>query len=133
MKVLGFAVVGGVGFLVDGGILTLLSLVAHTNMYLARGASFSLATLATWLLNRTFVFQAEPWFGRRRGIEYAKYLTVQIAGALVNLGVFAALIATDARLQVLPILPLAIGAAFGMVVNFCGARYWVFRPAESRL
>ena len=71
MKVLGFAVVGGVGFLVDGGILTLLSQVAHTNIYLARGASFSLATLATWLLNRTFVFQAEPRFGRRRGIEYA--------------------------------------------------------------
>ena len=67
MKVLGFAVVGGVGFLVDGGILTLLSMVAHTNIYLARGASFSSATLATWLLNRTFVFQAEPRFGRRRG------------------------------------------------------------------
>jgi putative flippase GtrA len=127
MKILGFGLVGGVGFLVDGGVLTLLAQLGDANLFLARGVSFSLATLATWQLNRRYVFSQDVRASRAAGVEYAKYLVVQICGALFNLAVFAGLIISDPAFAGVPIVPLAIGALFGLVINFLGARYWVFR------
>ena len=129
VQIVGFAFVGGIGFLVDGGILTVASQVFGVNLYLSRALSFSVATLVTWLLNRSFVFAVATPLAEARGREYARYLAVQIAGALLNLGVFALLIALYPGLHSVPVVPLAVGALFGMVLNFLGARFWVFSPS----
>ena len=55
-RVAGFIVVGGIGFAVDAAVLTLAIRHLHASVYEARALSFTLAVLATWLLNRTFVF-----------------------------------------------------------------------------
>src|SRR6478752_571648 len=104
-----FVVVGGVGFVIDAGVLTLA----------LRALTFGSAVLATWLLNRLFVFDG----GRRTSLvaEYGRYILTQVAGALCNLGVFVALVEMIPRLAATPVVPLAIGAVLGALVNYAGS------------
>jgi putative flippase GtrA len=122
-----FIVVGGIGFLVDAGVLTLAVRHLYASVYEARALSFTMAVLATWLLNRTFVFatgeDASPILA-----EYGRYFTTQVIGALSNLLVFAALIEAFPRLASTPVVPLAVGAVLGALVNYAGSAWWVFRP-----
>jgi putative flippase GtrA len=119
-----FLVVGGVGFVIDAGVLTLALRELTSSVYAARALSFGSAVLATWLLNRLFVFDPD----RRTSLvaEYSRYLVMQIAGALSNLGVFVALIEMMPRLSATPVVPLAIGAVLGALVNYAGSVLWVF-------
>lgn len=124
-----FGLVGAIGFVVDGGILTLLSQRFGVNIYLSRLFSFTSATIATWLLNRTLVFKAQERDAQKKRREYGRYFVVQIGGALLNLGIFSALIKAAPSLESIPVVPLAVGAVFGMLFNYSGSRYWVFRKA----
>jgi putative flippase GtrA len=119
-----FIAVGGIGFLVDAGVLTLALRHLTASIYGARMLSFTVAVIATWLLNRTFVFAASG--PRPLVAEYGRYLTTQVVGALCNLLVFVALIETLPRLASTPIVPLAVGAVLGALVNYAGSAYWVF-------
>jgi putative flippase GtrA len=136
-ELLRFAVVGAIGFVVDAGILTWLVSLLAWNVYAARAVSFGVAVVVTWLVNRRWTF-AHRGPGvpapAGAGAEYARYLTVQVTGALANLGVFAAALAVWPRLIAYPVVPLAIGAVAGLVVNFVGARQWVFahRPDAEK-
>lgn len=120
-----FALIGAIGFLVDAGILTLLSQHWGLNVYLARCVSFAAASLVTFLLNRRFTFTAARVVGPGR--EYVRYMTVQGVGSLTNLAVFIVLINLFAGLGQTPVIPLAFGSAAGLIVNFAGSRLWVFR------
>jgi putative flippase GtrA len=126
MRQLGsFVAIGAVGFCVDGGVLTLLATQGGMNVYSARLVSFPLACLATWGLNRRWTFSAPRSLALRA--EYARYLAVQILGALANLAGFALLVALYPVWRTIPVIPLALGAIAGLAVNFLGARTWVFR------
>ncbi len=120
-----FAIVGIVGFLVDAGLLTFLVKKCFYNVYRARLISFSLATLITWYLNSRFVFKINHHGSFM--VRYGKYMAVQIGGSLTNLLIFTCVIETYQFLESYPIIPLSIGAIFGFVFNFTGARFWVFR------
>lgn len=124
-----FIVVGGIGFAVDAAVLTLALRHLTSSVYAARALSFTTAVLCTWLLNRTFVFatgeDARPIAG-----EYARYLTTQVTGALSNLLVFAVLIEALPMLESMPVVPLAVGAVLGALVNYAGSAWWVFRPGR---
>ena len=67
-----FLVVGGIGFLVDAGVLTLAVRHLGASVYAARALSFSVAVLATWLLNRTYVF-GTIGHSAPMGAEYGRY------------------------------------------------------------
>jgi putative flippase GtrA len=122
-------VVGGLGFVIDAGVLTLALRELTSSIYAARALSFGCAVLATWLLNRVFVFDPD----RRASLvaEYGRYLATQVAGALCNLGVFVALIELMPRLAATPVVPLAIGAVLGALVNYAGSARWVFNARRS--
>lgn len=121
-----FVLVGAAGFAVDGGVLTLLSVEFGFNVYLSRLLSFLTATMVTWLLNRRFVFDADAVV-QSRSAEYARYVTVQVVGALANLGLFSVLIARIPAWKSVPVIPLFFGALLGLVINYGFARYWVYR------
>ncbi|MDO9277484.1 MAG: GtrA family protein [Polaromonas sp.] len=125
-KLIYFTFVGGVGFLVDGGMLTLLSQHYGFDIYFARLASFSLATMVTWVLNRSILFRQEVDLDRPKSVEYARYLLVQTAGGGTNLAIFTLLIMLAPSLKDHPVIPLAVGAIFGLAINFTGVRYWVY-------
>ena len=126
-----FMVVGGIGFLVDAGVLVVAVRYLTPSVYAARALSFTVAVFATWLLNRTFVF-ATGQDERPIAGEYARYLTTQVIGALSNLLVFFMLIEALPILQSSPVIPLAAGAVLGALVNYAGAAWWVFRPKRRR-
>jgi putative flippase GtrA len=119
-----FALIGTLGFLIDGGLLTWMVSCMDRGLIESRLISFALAVSATWYLNRIFTFSNPQ--GAGAGKEYGRYLGVQVAGALINLGVFAALIAAFSMLSNYPIIPLAFGSGMAMIFNFLGARHYAF-------
>ena len=126
---IGFGLVGALGFAVDGGLLMLLTKVGGIEIYLSRAVSFVIATIVTWWLNRTLVFHTPNSSARflSKKTQYSLYLGVQSMGALANLVVFAYLVESYQTMRYYPILPLAFGSAVGLVINFSAARQWVFQ------
>jgi putative flippase GtrA len=128
-----FVAVGFVGFVVDAGVLTLLASFLGWNVYAARGVSFGIAVFVTWLINRRWTFGSRTMSGAAAaGAEYSRYLVVQVIGALANLGVFVGVLAIQPGLIRYPVVPLAFGAVAGLLVNYCGARAWVFAHRFAR-
>jgi len=124
-----FALAGGIGFVIDAGILTLLVNGLGYGHYVSRAVSFTFAVTATWLINRRWVFAA----GLPSGREYSGYFLVQLSGALINLGVYVLLIELVPRLAGIPVIPLACGAAVALIANFYLVRRFVFRGEPGRV
>ncbi|MCB1955550.1 MAG: GtrA family protein [Rhodocyclaceae bacterium] len=119
-----FVVAGGIGFLVDAGILTLLVRSAGWGPVAARIPSFLTAVSVTWWLNRQWAFRDLRTL--RVGTEYRRYIAVQLIGALANLLVYAALIHVQPSLRATPVVPLAVGAIAGLAANYMLSRRFVF-------
>jgi putative flippase GtrA len=124
-----FALVGGVGFIVDATVLTLLVNGLGYGHYASRAVSFSLAVTVTWLLNRRWVFQA----GSPTGREYSGYFAIQLLGAFINLGVYVLVIELVPALAAIPVVPLAFGSAVSMFSNYLLARRFVYRQTPVGL
>lgn len=122
-----FTIVGFVGFIIDATILTLLSVNIGMNIFFSRTVSFITATLVTWILNRIYTFRKHTKKSDINTREYRRYLLIQTGGAIVNLIVFTIIILLVPKLIGTPIIPLAIGAIFGLAFNFIGSLYWVYR------
>lgn len=126
-----FGIVGSVGFAIDGGVLTLMVTTLAVNPYIARLVSFSVAATITWALNRKWTFPGASL--QRRGPQYVRYLVVQVIGALINLGIFAILIAFWPALLVVPVFPLAAGALVAMAFTLLSSKLFVFSASPTRV
>lgn len=122
-----FASVGALGFAIDASILSALVHGLEWPHYTARAVSFGAAVTVTWYCNRSFVFGATGSSSR----EYGAYLTVQLIGALVNLGTYALAITAVPGLAALPVVPLAIGAAVALLFNYLAASRIVFAASRG--
>ena len=122
-----FGAIGAIGFLVDAAVLTWLVSVNGWGLYESRAVSFGLAVTATWYLNRRFTFARRA--GADRGREYGRYFAVQTIGALINLGVYVAVVEAVPGVAPFPVVPLALGSAAAMVFNFIAARHFAFAGA----
>src|SRR5262249_23740164 len=111
-----FVVAGAAGFVVGGGVLTLLMRVWHWNPFAARAVSFPLAVTVTWLINRNVAFAGGVRHDTRT--EYAGYFGIQIVGALINLAVFTVCLTVWPALEQWPLVPFAAGAGVALVFNF---------------
>lgn len=124
-SLLRFAVVGAAGFVVDAGVLQLL-LLDGWGLVPARSVAIPVAVLATWLLNRAFTFR-----DARSGPAWAslvRYAGVSAVGALVNFGVYSALVLLLAWMAQRPLAALAVASVVAMLVNYLGSRHFAFRP-----
>jgi putative flippase GtrA len=77
------------------------------------------------MLNRAFAFP-----GRRASpilSEYVGYAAIQVTGAAANLAIFSACLLLNERLSEIPLVPLAIGAIFGLAVNFTLLNWGLYR------
>lgn len=84
----------------------------------------------TWLLNRKLAFSGGSRFRART--EYAGYFAIQVVGAAINLGVFAACIHVFPALIEWPVIPLAVGAAVAFLCNFFFTRSALYPGATAR-
>lgn len=125
LQFLRFCIVGGLGFIVDAGVLLLL--LDHTGLgpYLARLVSFLVAATMNWLLHRRFTFPHAP--RDRRGRQWAQFIAANSVGGALNYGVYAVLIATSPWFAVAPVRAVAAASAVALGVNFAANRKWVFR------
>jgi putative flippase GtrA len=128
-QALSFAFIGAIGFVVDGGILTLLNSAFGLSLIRARLASFPIAITLTWYLNRkrTFAHIKNP----DAAGEWGRYAFVNSIGALLNLAIFLWLIQAYDALAAWPILALALAASVALVFNFLVSRHVAFRPRQS--
>ncbi|MGF6599995.1 putative flippase GtrA [Paraburkholderia sp. GAS448] len=129
-KLLAFGCVGAIGFAVDAGVLSLLTQEFGLDVYLSRLISFPTAVCATWLLNRTWVFKHPHRVVRNKRREYLSYFSIQSIGALLNFGIFSAALIIYPDLRAYPIIPLAFGAVAGLLFNYAGSHYWVFKHSS---
>lgn len=126
-ELLRFAIVGGIGFCVDGGTLIVLSDWFGWSALAARLVGFPLAVTVTWWLNRTWTFHR----GRNRAVagQYGAYLLIQLGGLAINFSVFALLVTGLAWFAEHAILALAVGAILALVFTFACSRRLAFSGA----
>ena len=119
-----FVVVGSCGFCIDAALLQVF-LRLGLGYYTGRIPSFLIACAATWTLNRLWTFKAGRKAGKMR--QAALYLGVQCVGWATNLSIYALCLLVFPALKGLILIPLAMGAGGGMVVNFLGSKHLAFR------
>ena len=130
-RIAGFGAVGVAGFLVDAAVL--IAVKPYAGLIWGRAASFSLAVVTTFALNRLFVFT------HARGGSLLKqaglYLLSNGVGLSLNLGAYAALVLSAFPFVSRPLVALAAGSVVGAGANFLLADRFAFgrgvRPSSS--
>ncbi|WP_342069204.1 GtrA family protein [Yoonia algicola] len=124
VQMLRFGAVGGVGFVVDGGLLWLL-ISLDFNPYLARALSFPVAVVVTWALNRNWTFRATRDASKEG--QFRRYFGVQLIGSMANYLTYSAIIGLFGTASLTIFLGFSLGSFFGALMNFFGARHVAFR------
>jgi putative flippase GtrA len=121
-----YCLVGGCGFFVEAAVIGALQYGFQWSALPCRAVSFPTAVLVTWWLNHRFTF------GSRGGwAELARYLGTQGIGLLTNLAAYVGVIRLFPELDRQALVPLVVGSALGLVVNFVLAKRLVFiRPKQ---
>lgn len=121
-----FSFVGGVGFVVDAGSLTVLTREGGLDPVTARLLSmFVFGMTTTWLLNRSLTFRGHTGgsiFG-----EYLRFALANLLGNSLNFAIHTALVETVPVVHAVPALGAVAGTAVGLVFNFTTSKYFVFR------
>lgn len=122
---LAFMVVGTIGFVVDAGIVWVLTREG-INAIAAQLVAFTVAVTVTWLGNRSWTFSQST---RRLSIarEWSLYVSANTLGWLVNNGVYVALVVTVPLIARQPVWAVAAGSLGGLSFNYAAARRVVFR------
>ena len=131
-----FALVGGIGFLVDLTCMVLLSVwLPHL---LARAIAFWVAASSNWWWNRTITFTNNKALDTNKKTAVLQWLQF-IGGSLIafipNWGCYVLLMSQppilDNSISVLwPYLAMIPGVLIGMMLNYAFSRFWIFTPAK---
>ncbi|HYD19679.1 MAG TPA: GtrA family protein [Patescibacteria group bacterium] len=124
-----YLLVGGIGFLVDAGLLELFHYFG-LSIYAARGLSMTLAIGITYWLHKNFTFtdSAAP---AKTAAQAAAFVGCQLLAAAVNYGLFCVALALLPPMFLTRLLALCCGVGAGLVVNFVLLRFLVF-PTGAR-
>ncbi|MBU2021001.1 MAG: GtrA family protein [Gammaproteobacteria bacterium] len=141
-----FAIVGGVGFLVDLASMLLLSIwLPHL---VARGIAFWIAASSNWWWNRTITFtKTKPEIPsikstdtcknkKAAALQWMQFLGGSVIAFVPNWGCYLILMsqppATPNSTLILlwPYLAMIPGILIGMMLNYVLSRFWVFSPAK---
>jgi putative flippase GtrA len=117
-----------VGFLIDAGLLHVLTAQASLDPVSARVCSFLAAVTATWALNRSMTFADRASVRVLR--EWSRYFGVSALGAGCNFAVYLAAVGTFPWFAARPVAALALASALAMCVNYLGYKHLAFRGGE---
>ncbi|MCW8086048.1 GtrA family protein [Sabulicella glaciei] len=118
-----FGVVGGVGFLVDAGVL-MAALALGMDKYSGRALSYLAAVSTTFALNRAWTFRDRKGAGGRVATQWGRFAVLNLVGFTANYGTYALLVGLAG---VHPLPAVAAGSLAGMGFNFFLSRRYVFR------
>ena len=119
-----FCVVGGIGFVIDAGILSLLVHGFGLGPLLSRLVSFPCALTATWYLNRRVTFSHAVSNNPRQ--EWLRYALVSVAGNLINFIVYVTCIRLSQTMYTYPEIALGIAAIVALAFNYLGSSRYAF-------
>ena len=116
-----FAVVGVANTLIDMGVFALLAQVLGRNVYLSQVLSYSAGMLNSYILNRSWTFQAKDRF-------FSPALVRFVALNLVMLLVSTGLLWFFFDVWGLPkLVAKVLATGFTLLLSFTANRLWVFR------
>lgn len=125
-----FGMVGASGFIVDISIFTGLHNVLDMGASLARGIAYWIAATWNWFLNRSFTFSSAD--KAAHGLQWSKYLLMCLVSFVPNWGTFTVLTSSFEFFERYEQLALVAGVAAGMVFNFIGARFVIFKQSTGK-
>ena len=118
-----FAVVGGIGFVIDTGALSLLVFLLQLNgdneRLLAKSISFTLAVVSNFTWNRRWTYPESRSKPVRK--QLAQFLVLNLIGLGINLAVFRLV---DSLLN--PLLGLALALYSAQIAAVSVALFWNF-------
>jgi len=119
-----FSFVGIIGFAVDATLTYLFASTLQLFPIYAKLLAFPFAVTVTWFCNRKLTFSS----GNNNLLsEWASFLRVSLGGALLNNLSFYLVIRYSIFFEDHLVFAVAVGAIVGMVFNFIGSRFYVFR------
>jgi putative flippase GtrA len=121
-RIASFLIVGGVGFVVDVGVLLSLMHFARMDAFSARLVAIACALFCTWMLNRNFTFDKGAHSLAKEG---ARYWSVGISSSLVNYFVYSVLLLIDR--QFMPLAALMLSSGCATIFSYTGYSRFVFR------
>ncbi len=122
-----FSLVGGIGFLVDAGLLILLLETTGMGPFVARLFSYLGAATTTWALHRHHTFAEADRHDPAR--QWMRFVSVNAVGALINYGVYSALILSFDGFRAVPVAALAVASVLALAFNYAASRRFVFNAA----
>jgi len=123
-----FAMVGGVGFTVDTGVLAFNTEVLGLHFLLARAISIFTAMMFTYLGNRHLTFADRRAHGGPAILrEWLTFVAANSFGAVVNYSVSALVVYAMPPPLNSQYVGLVCGVAVGMVLNFTLSKRLVFK------
>lgn len=133
-----FAAVGLLNFAIDFGVLNLLMLTSGITEGITfsafKAASFVVANINSYFWNKFWTFRA----GGRTNVagEYGQFLMVSLVGIVLNVGAASVVVnfispQFGIGLTLWANLGAVAGAAAGLVWNFLGYKFIVFRSSVS--
>lgn len=133
-----FLLVGGLNFLIDLGVLNLLIFATDisTGFYATvfKAIAFLVAVISSFLWNKFWTFHALSV--EHAGMQFTGFFAITLVGFFMNVGVFA--LVNDAIGSLAGIDPktwasiaAAVAAIAGLVWNFLGYKFLVFRKAQK--
>ncbi|MCG9550407.1 GtrA family protein [Vibrio harveyi] len=128
-RLLTFAMVGGVGFIVDTLIFMVLFQWAGVELMMARGLAFCIAATTTWLGNRCLTFSQST--KDRAFNQWQKFMLSASISALPNFAVFKVTTLLLGTQGTTVYIALVMGILAGMVSNYLLSMHWVFQQSSE--
>jgi putative flippase GtrA len=122
---LGFAFSGGLAFLIDAAVLSVLAALGM-HPIVARLFAIAIAMVAGWLAHRRFTFRLSS---PPRVPEFLRYAAVGWTVAAINYGVFVLILLL--RPATPPLHALIVSSLVAMVLSYVGMRFAAFRRLGS--
>jgi putative flippase GtrA len=121
-RIFWFLFAGGGGFLIDVGVTHALLTLTPIGPFFSRIPAIMGAMCFTWFVNRSVTFDPSPHSLAKEGF---RYWAVGITSALLNYGIYSALIARIPQLQ--PVAAIVFASASATAYSFFGYSRFVFR------
>ena len=121
-RLLRFAMVGGIGFVVDASMLAVIHHGLGVNPFAARVFSIVLAAFTTWRLNRSVTFEPSGHGQIREGF---RYYCVVVFSAGINYGIYSAVLLSIKGFP--PVLAAVAATGCAMIISYAGYSQFVFR------
>ena len=123
-KMIKFCITGGLNTVVDYAVFSLLSGLLSVNVYLAQFFGYAAGTLNSYIINRSWTFQAKDKFFSPAMI---KFIVVNLISRSGGMGV---MYLTFDLMHFNKYFAKLIVTGVTIVVNYIGSNFWVFKAKD---